>query len=488
MIPNATPGPSASGARLTGDDTQHAIAWYHAIRALQAGAGIRSVAVEAAGAGNVDDVVIRRRLPPDDYLQVKATVSAGRPATIDWLMADTPTRGPGILRKFYRFYATLNFNEVPAQSLQLVTTRSIAPDDPVLTLRDRNDCVADRLRRATTLATVRARRLLADHLEVDEETLCNFLEHLRIRTDASEAAWREHISHLSLALGLRYDEQAFRLGVSEVREWVKTSRAEKTPDDIAEAVERLGLRSSAGWEVLIIQALDWEEEISDAASVIDWVDRFKGEEARARRGLRNPADWNTILRPELGRVERLLSSGSRRVLMRGQARLPTWFALGTQFSHTRDYHVARRQNGQLWSSDNVLPTVLPDIGATVIRAPELKNELSISVAVTVDPSHDAQRCLTSYGSNIGHLSLMLKSGIGSQAITSPGHAWGAATALRDEVRRIAAQFQPSKLHLFLSMPAGLALLLGHVWDRMPDTQTYEDLSFDGYQPAFFIPN
>ena len=104
------------------------------------------------------------------------------------------------------------------------------------------------------------RHALAHRLGIDEEQLCSFLDHLRLRTDASEATWREHVTHLALALGLRHDEAAFRLGVSEVREWVKTSRMEKTPADIAQAVNRLELRAASPWDVLVMQALDHDAE------------------------------------------------------------------------------------------------------------------------------------------------------------------------------------------------------------------------------------
>jgi hypothetical protein len=44
-------------------------------------------------------------------------------------------------------------------------------------------------------------------------------------------------------------------------------------------------------------------------------------------------------------------------------------------------------------------------------------------------------------------------------------------------------------HLFLAIPHGLALLLGHLWDRMPPTLVYEDLGAgNAYQPAFLIPS
>ncbi|MEV7230930.1 hypothetical protein AB0M79_28515 [Polymorphospora sp. NPDC051019] len=44
------------------------------------------------------------------------------------------------------------------------------------------------------------------------------------------------------------------------------------------------------------------------------------------------------------------------------------------------------------------------------------------------------------------------------------------------------------MHLFMAAPAGLAILLGGVWDRVPTTQTYKDLNGIGYKPAFLIPN
>ena len=48
---------------------------------------------------------------------------------------------------------------------------------------------------------------------------------------------------------------------------------------------------------------------------------------------------------------------------------------------------------------------------------------------------------------------------------------------------------PRKLHVFLATPHGAALLLGHLWDRMPLTQLYEDHGASkGYVPSFLIPN
>ncbi|MFJ5865067.1 SAVED domain-containing protein [Streptomyces parvus] len=42
-------------------------------------------------------------------------------------------------------------------------------------------------------------------------------------------------------------------------------------------------------------------------------------------------------------------------------------------------------------------------------------------------------------------------------------------------------------HLFLACPMGLALLLGHRWNRLRPTVVYEDVgTVDAYEPAFFV--
>src|SRR5260221_1043122 len=51
-------------------------------RTLVPHAGVRPVTGETASAGNVDEVVVAKATGPDDYVQVKATVSAERAATI----------------------------------------------------------------------------------------------------------------------------------------------------------------------------------------------------------------------------------------------------------------------------------------------------------------------------------------------------------------------------------------------------------------------
>lgn len=82
-----------------------------------------------------------------------------------------------------------------------------------------------------------------------------------------------------------------------------------------------------------------------------------------------------------------------------------------------------------------------------------------------------------------------KTGAGEAAVRDGAHARGLATSIRDRVRDLARRHKAKRVHLFLVIPKGLALLLGHKWDRMPDTQLYDDLGPSrGYSPGFRIPN
>jgi hypothetical protein len=487
-LAGALPGPSASGARLTGDDLQHLVAWYWALCSLRPEQAITSVAVEALQAGNVDDVVVTRWVGPSDYTQVKAAVAAREAISSAWLLAPTRRGGPSILQKFWQSWNDLRADGQSVR-LTLVTNRPLDVTDPVLQGRDRNDCLAATLRRAWARSPAgQARRAWAEHLGTSEEELCRFLDDLRVRTDASQATWRQHLSDVADGLGLRTDEPAIRIGVGEVREWVKQTRLARTPDDIADAVQRLGLRVADPKAVLVIQALEQEPVTGDATIVLNWVDHFTGEEPRTRRGLRQPADWNSVLRLQLqAGAQAIRAAGYRHVLVRSQMRLPCWFVAGAQLSEVAGFEVASMQLGTLWASadtGHVLdePPIIIHDTATGAGA-----DLAIGIAMDLTP--DIQAYLTTIPHVGRYVALSLAPGPGRRMITSSAHATAAAVGIRDLVRQLARDHASHRLHLFLAVPHGLALLLGHLLDRMPPTLLYEDLGAgNAYQPAFLIPN
>jgi SMODS-associated and fused to various effectors sensor domain len=193
------------------------------------------------------------------------------------------------------------------------------------------------------------------------------------------------------------------------------------------------------------------------------------------------------MRPELRTAaDRLRTLGCQRVLVRGALRLPTWFTVGNTCAAVTGMTVASQQGGRLWSADE---PAAGDSRLTVQETPIGQGEeLAVALAITTDLKDDVQAHLAAARLPVGTLAtLTLAAGAGNQAITGPGHAVAVALAVRDEVRRLARGTGAQRLHLFLACPGGLALLLGHWWNRVPTTQLYEDLGAGrGYAPAFLL--
>ena len=114
----------------------------------------------------------------------------------------------------------------------------------------------------------------------------------------------------------------------------------------------------------------------------------------------------------------------------------------------------------------------------------------MGLALAFDLSPDVLAYLRDQRMDVGHyVCLQPAGGANNQAIQSAAEARCWAYQVRDSVRRIVQEYRPKRIHLFLAGPHGAKLLLGHLWDRMPATQLYEDLGpTEGYSPSYLIPN
>jgi hypothetical protein len=481
-----TPPPSASGARLAGDDLQHLIGWYWALKTCRPEHGVTQVTYESLNAGNLDDVVIERdSSDPPEYWQVKTTRSAGDPVSTAWLTKAHPAGS--LLRRFWRTYQDLHRRRGVVQ-LVLATNRSLDPSDPVLATRDESYLLAPRLRREPAdSAAGLGRRDWADHLEISEADLLEMLDVLQFRTDITETTYREKVADVSVGLGLKTDEATMLAGIGTVRNWIKASRIERTRADVEKIISDLGLRVAPPRGVLLVQALE-RDEPGDATAALDWVDRFLGDDRRTRRGLRDASEWNTVLLPDIRDAVRQVRARYTTVIVRGEMRLPTWFAIGTEMSEVSGFVVASAQLGDLWSSDAPVAANRPELTISDPRELGEGRDLAITLALADDPTADVLAFLRTVPSVGKHRTITLPAGPHSRSIASPIEAVALARAIRSAVRQLNREERPARIHLFLAAPHGVVLLLGHLWDRMPETQLYEDLTGAQYQAAFRIRN
>ncbi|XXT20423.1 SAVED domain-containing protein [Sorangium sp. So ce429] len=480
---------SAAGAALQGHDYQHLFAWYHALRALNPAEDVTGIAVEAEGAGNVDDVVVRRRTAPDEHYQVKYSVDGRHPIDQAWWVTPATRNGKSPLQRFWDSWQLLT-RDGQRPPMGLYTNRPLDVSDPVLALQDgRTGTLGPRLRGGRLSAdAVRGLERWASHLGVAEAELLDMLDHLVLLT--GQAGWMglaTSVSDRMAAVGLRGDALAVEQGVQAIHAWVTEGRREVDRQALVAEIARRGLRGEARQATVVVQGIDRDPWAAGATVSLDWVDLFEGDHPRARRQLRDPRHWNARLLPELEAAERHVRAlGFDRVLVRGHMRLPAWFAAGVAFGDTRNVRVACVQGGQRWGSDvDEAPGGFP---VHVTSPVELgaENELAVGLSVTNDLSEDVLAYLRDSALPVGRFVAIAASPAPSRtAIPDAPGAMGWALAVRRLVRDQVRATGARRVHLFLSGPAGGALLLGHLWNRLPSTQLYEDLS-PGYAPAFLI--
>ena len=478
---------SPCSARIQGDDYQHLFAWYQALRLLRPDRDVERVEVESLGAGNVDDVVVRGRGCPDEYVQVKFSVDARRPISSHWFTDPIKLGGRTPLQRFHESWVQLRAAG-PEPRLTLFTNRALDPADPVLGLRRGRDAVlGPRLaEQASGSAAGRGRAAWAAHLSVSEVELIEFLTHLSLRTD--QGSWSglvEAAGDRMRSVGLRGRDTDVETGVAAIRSWVSQGVRTIERDALDDEVRRRGLHDGPQYSTLLVEAIDHAPWFEAARHRLDWVALFEGEEARARTQLKDPSLWSTRLRPEMvAAAAALKSEGAARVLVRGAMRLPLWFLAGVELPDVRGHHVACVQRGAWWTSD----TTARPFEVTVTSTPlGFGRALAVGISVTNRIGDDVmEHCTRSSLPVSYYVDIAPAAGSGGDALPDGASALGWARATRDAIRAAVRIHRPSQIHLFLSGPAGGALLLGHAWNRVGPTLVYEHLGA-GYAPTFTIP-
>jgi hypothetical protein len=476
--------PSPSGARIAGDDYQHLFTWLQALKLRREVEGVTHVELEVGGNHNVDDVVVHRETGPPLYHQVKFVTAQREPLSHEWFTdPDGATKSP--LQRFYDSFIKLSDDDRRPE-MALETNRWPVDGDPILICVDgQTHKLVPRLPLATAgSASGRARRVWAEHLGVSEDELYEMLEHLEIRAGRSSfEELREHCCWLMGAVGLLDDVNAVDVGMSEMRRLVRQGIRRLDAASLAEIIAEKRLERGATRATLLVQQLDKDPLPELATTAVDWVELFQGNEPAARRQLQDPRGWNEVLRPQLREaVAALRLEGHRDVLVAGKMRLSIGLTVGVELSDVAGFAVAIRQRDDEWSSDGERTEVELERREVEVGQGE---EVAVGISIAADVADDVVAYLQAEGLPISRfVNLSPVSGAGRSAISTPAEARGYAQALLDALRTEAAAGAP-RLHLFQACPIGLSLLLGHIWNRLPETQLYEDLGAGaGYAPTF----
>ena len=481
-----TTGLSRSSTRIRGDDYQHLFTWRQVLDAIVLPNNITKIGIEDPSAGKADDVTVYMKDGKRECYQIKYSVDSRQTAGTEWLTKSGRPGKPSMIQEFHRLW-TEHGEDKP--EIELVTNRLPPKDDPMMSIIDGMDnTVARHLEHAkpgskgaTTLTK------LATHLHVDEDVVVEFLRDVKFTLGMSHRFLVQQVKPFMHVAGLRCDDVAVEQGIGIVRGWVMDGKKEITVDELRQAVKPLRRPDESPTVSILIQMIDRDQVQNDAMIVLDWTGLFPGSEPRVRHLPSDPKLWNRKFRPELHRVARELRSQKKtRVLVKGYMRLPTWFVAGTELGKTAGFDVSSVQGQEIWSSVGGLSKVSIECDAAHVGRGQ---DLAVGIALAMDPSEAVLEYICGQGIGVNeYVCIRPANGPSNQAISDAAEARYWALKVLDSIRKLAEKHKPRQIHLFMASPHGAMLLLGNLWDRMPSTQTYEDLgSAEGYAPSYLIP-
>jgi hypothetical protein len=479
-------GPTS--VRTTGDDYQWRHVWGACLEMLLDDAtgrtanSVVAVGVEVDDAGNVDDLVRYRKTPPHRYTQVKWSVDWSTPLGLQWL-GRTKKGSTSVLAKLAASRRTLVAKGEPFE-MSLLTNRAPQHDDILVSGRDAR----------TGLLTPKAaengpksrkgevRAEWAKAAGIDESELLELLGVLELEYAHDSRHTNAALSNAMAYAGLRCDENAVQAGADWVAKQVRESRRHLTVDDVTAGVEKLNLRAGRAWRTVSIATLKPDPLAEGAQAALDWVDRFGGADEWTKRQPLAPATWDELAADIAALPDKARNTDG--ILVTGSLRQATGFAVGAAFRRVAGFDVAIQQSGQLWHSEARYRAVV-EPKVTQVETFELGEGLAVVVQV-------ARPALGAVRDWITRTKLPVKSlvaleppgGRSDQAFDDAASAIAFAVAVRDTVTDLARKHD--RVHLFLCGPLGLAILMGHRWNRVAPTTVYEDLTSDVYTAAFDI--
>lgn len=282
--------------------------------------------------------------------------------------------------------------------------------------------------------------------------------------------------------GLRHDHLAVAAGADWIAAKVREGQRVLTLDIVQAAVETLNLKAGLPRAVLSIATLKKDPLGADADYALDRVDRFEGSADYLKRRPLLPATWKQLQDDIEKAPDR--PGHSTAVSVTGSIRLAPAFLMGATFRMVTGTDLAVMQRGQLWSTSDPYPAPLvPVVEEHQLDAGE---ELAVAVAVAADPTDDVLEFLRRERPPVGKvLVLHPPGGTSDRSVPDTSAANALVVGIRDALRP-AARTAP-RIHLFIASPMGLALLLGHRWNRLRPTVVYEDVNTAAiYEAAFTI--
>ena len=491
--------PSASSARLKGDDYQHLFAWLHALELLMPQQQVAKVIVEDAKAVSADDVTLLREPgahPPDRYHQIKFHVDHSKGYSVEALK-EQKNGDSSLLQKWFKSWDTITARSARPLEIIIVSNWPWVPRDGLGQFVDgETNGLKDEFFTATgrsKAATVRAD--LAKHVGTTLQRFDEFARTLRFKLGYD--CWRdmtERAAERMMYHGLKSHENALLVVVGIVRGWVKAGRQEITRADLEAVIGKydLWLPPEARPSVNVYLTTIKEQQFDiPAEHTLDWRHYFVDGPGVRGHVPTDLADWNGKMLPELRELERKISSQTTRRLIRarGLSRLPAWFAFGHVFCDVAGYTIEMDQQGQLWQSD-APPSrdfMLTSNGPDGLPFDPEGETVAVAVSVGADLEADVRRHLDDHTETVkAALFVRPTRSLDRHCLRNASDAVALVDRVKEAMREFVKHHGARRVLLYYHGPIAGACFIGHRLNAVCREVEVMEWSDPNYVPAFTL--
>jgi hypothetical protein len=225
--------------------------------------------------------------------------------------------------------------------------------------------------------------------------------------------------------------------------------------------------------------LPWE---SGKALLLDWKDRFADRLAK-------PGAWEQFLLPALEDVAQAIEQNApgRTIEASGLIALPAAVALGVCFRGGWRPKISWRQftpgrEDQLWSIHQHYEKGSTGFQADICEHDATADDLAVLVMVNDDVEQAFQETAKDPKDAPAFRGIVrvTKAGGIRHELATPGEALDVAHTVVNAINQARSDLRGIKcVHLFMAVPAGLAMMIGQLLNKIPTVQTYELVSEDG---------
>ena len=495
--------------RLNGDDYQHLYSGTTFSLCFDPKDQVSRVRVEDADAGSVDDVTVYHELNsglPEEFYhffyQVKYHENQEHHYSTEKLF-QRKENGRSLLQKFFETWRSLR-EQHPGQRIELylVSNWSWNQDTDKIgrCINQQEGKLGDEFFSSGPKSDVgQVRDSWREHVRATPEDFESFVRSLNLHLGVGPFREIERlVSDRMEHLGLKNDANAVTISIGVIRDGFEQNRAISQSTFWSACLENGIYAPQSAERCVTIHMNTIGERMFDLSPdyVLDWRRYFEGQPGLKGHQLKNPANWDKKLLPELrALLEEVRSTTScTLVRARGLARLSAWLAFGFTFSEVAGYVVEVEQQGHHWRT-NVAPS--EDFDVVVSNkdgAPDGEaitgsgTTVACGISVTGSLDEDVRRHLSAIEDQSVAALLLLRPRreLGRHCLRGAPDAVALARDVKELLRRFVKRWGATRVLVYYFGPLSGACFIGHQLNAVcREIYLMEDQQ-PGYSPSFIL--